>query len=148
MYFNPVVSLNVKLQEVDAPSRTESQIVKGKYSKQHQIFLGDIVKLKDLIFYLIFWFYSLTLRGGCFSGSRPGHLLMRRSMPKYPQAGILSCPPMRSLEYKCSIKRHFGIKKSPWVNEASCVKRFECLSSAKKHYFQTSPFQISFLPVC
>lgn len=101
-----------------------------------------------MIFYLIFWFYSLTLRGGCFSGSRPGHLLMRRSMPKYPQAGILSCPPMRSLEYKCSIKRHFGIKKSPWVNEASCVKRFECLSSAKKHYFQTSPFQISFLPVC
>lgn len=101
-----------------------------------------------MIFYLIFWFYSQTLRGGCCSGSRPGHLPMRRSMPKYPQAGILSCPPIRSLEYKCSIKRHFGIKKSPWVNEASCVKRFECLSSAKKHYFQTSPFQISFLPVC
>lgn len=109
-----------------------------------------------MIFYLIFWFYSLTFRGGCCSGSRPGHLLMRRfvffksgfSMPKYPQAGILSFPPMCSLEYKCSIKRHFGIKKSPWVNEASCVKRFKCLSSAKKHYFQTSPFQISFLPVC
>lgn len=68
-------------------------------------------------------------------------------MPKYPQAGILSCPPMRSLEYKCSIKRHFGIKKSPWVNEASCVKRFECLSSAKKTLFPNQSIS-NFIPAC